>query len=60
MKEKTNKHYVSPADQFLAEFNRNHTNSPSQQAEIDKHKRIFEQRDDATAQEDTPNDKLWD
>ncbi len=60
MKEKTNKHYVSPADEFLAKFNRDHANSASQQAEIDKYKRLDEQRDNPAAPDNAPKDDLWD
>jgi hypothetical protein len=44
---KTDKHYISEIDKKLAEFDQSHANTPSQQAEIDKHQRVFDQRDKA-------------
>ena len=42
---RTNKHYVSPIDIKLAEFDKNHQKSASQLAEIAKYKRIRHLRD---------------
>ena len=42
---KTNKQFVSEIDKKLTEFDKTHTNTPSQKAEIDKHKRVFHLRD---------------
>ena len=39
------KAYVSPYDQFLFRFDKEHKKSPSQIKEIKKHERIFELRD---------------
>ncbi len=47
MQQKQDKAFVSELDQFLQTFDREHpTKSRSQQAEIDKHQRIAERRDD--------------
>ncbi|MCB1828010.1 MAG: hypothetical protein KDH94_06250 [Coxiellaceae bacterium] len=45
---KTDKHYVSEIDKKLAEFDQTHPKSASQQAEIDKHKRVYALRDNPT------------
>lgn len=42
---KTNKHYVSPIDIKLAQFDSTHSLSESQQAEIAKYKRVYDLRD---------------
>lgn len=42
---KVNKHYVSPIDEKLAEFDRTHAPTPAQQAEIDRHAWIQAKRD---------------
>lgn len=60
MKKKTNKHYVSPADRFLAEFNATHELSASQQAEVDKYNRLNELRDRPVDNEPKDDSKLWD
>ncbi|MDF1655807.1 MAG: hypothetical protein P1U34_11905 [Coxiellaceae bacterium] len=60
MKQKTDKHYVSPADKFLAEFNATHPNSASQQAEVDKYDKLDETRDNPEAPEPSSSDDLWD
>ncbi len=44
------KAYISPYDRFLHDFDKNHPQSASQQAEIKKHERIFALRDPATSQ----------
>jgi len=48
---KTDKHYVSEIDNELAEFDQSHPKSASQQAEIDKYKRVHELRDNPTVPE---------
>ncbi|MDF1796115.1 MAG: hypothetical protein P1U63_06215 [Coxiellaceae bacterium] len=60
MKQKTDKHYVSPADKFLAKFNATHANTASQQAEVDKYNKLDETRDNPEAPESTTDDSLWD
>ncbi len=60
MKQKTDKHYVSPADKFLAKFNATHANTDSQQAEVDKYNKLNETRDNPEAEESQPKDSLWD
>ncbi len=56
MLKKIDKHYVSPIDQKLAEFNRTHRPSASQKAEIAKYQRVFSLRDQSTASNsDLPN-----
>ena len=45
---KTDKHYVSKIDQKLTEFDQTHPKSAAQQAEIKKHQRVYEQRDNPT------------
>ncbi len=42
---KIDKHYVSPIDKKLAEFNATHPLSASQQAEVAKYNRIYYLRD---------------
>ena len=43
---KTNKHFVSEIDQFLAEFDRKHAKpSASQQKEAIKHRQVYDLRD---------------
>ncbi|KTD68758.1 MULTISPECIES: CBU_0585 family protein [Legionella] len=51
------KAYVSPYDKFLFEFDATHDKSASQIKEINKHKSIFEKRDN----KDYGNDKgeIW-
>ena len=39
------KNFVSEIDQMLADFDKNHSKSESQQAEIDKYTKISDQRD---------------
>lgn len=46
------KAYISPYDRFLYDFDNTHKKSPSQQAEIDKHKRIAELRDNVVPEQD--------
>lgn len=44
--EDIDKTYVSEYDKFLRAFDKEHPiKSPSQQAEIEKHRRVFEKRD---------------
>ena len=57
MPNKLNKHYVSPADQFLSDFDANHPLSPSQKSERDKHQALFEKRD--TPQPTKTIETLW-
>ena len=42
---KLNKAYVSPIDLFQAAFDKKHPKSASQQAEVNKHQKIFLKRD---------------
>ena len=42
-----NKAYISPIDEFLFKFDKNHEKSASQLKEIKKHERIFKLRDNA-------------
>jgi hypothetical protein len=51
------KAYVSPYDQFLAKFDATHEKSESQLQEINKHRLIFEHRDQAI-QPKVPNE-IW-
>lgn len=47
-KGKVLRHYVSPLDQFLAEFDKEHPGlSKSQKHEVNKYRRIYRLRDDA-------------
>lgn len=57
-KHKVDKHFVSEIDKKLAEFDRSHEPSPAQQAEIDKYKRVYKLRDDASAS-DPEQDDIW-
>ena len=52
------RHYVSEIDQRLAEFNRTHPWSATQQAEIDKYQRIYKMRNHAIPQKKKPS--IWD
>ncbi|WP_423063957.1 CBU_0585 family protein [Candidiatus Paracoxiella cheracis] len=45
--QKTEKNFVSKIDKKLAEFNRTHPKSASQDAEINKYKRLYKLRDHA-------------
>ena len=56
--EKIDKHYISEIDKQLAAFDATHANSPSQQMEIDKYRRINQLRDIPTAQT-AEDDDLW-
>lgn len=49
--------YVSDIDKKLSEFDSTHVPSPSQKAEMEKYKRIYELRDHAKKKE--PEVKLW-
>lgn len=57
--QKVNKHFVSDIDIKLKAFNESQPKSASQNAEIEKYKRIFELRDNADAQSITQGD-IWD
>lgn len=50
------KSYVSPVDEFLFTFDKNHPKTASQKREIEKHRRIAKKRDQAV---DGPLDTLW-
>lgn len=39
------KHYISDIDRALAEFNARHKKSESQQAEVEKYRRVYALRD---------------
>lgn len=57
--DKIDKHYVSPLDKFLTEFDKNNpAPSASQQHEINKYNRINRLRDDKTAT-DVKENSLW-
>lgn len=56
--QKTMKTYVSPIDKKLAEFDRSHEKSTSQQAEINKYQRIHKFRDHAIKEKKEKG--LWD
>ncbi|HSW71425.1 MAG TPA: CBU_0585 family protein [Gammaproteobacteria bacterium] len=43
--------YVSPLDQFLAHFDATHPPTPVQQREIDKYRRLYQSRDQSSAEE---------
>ena len=53
-----NKSYVSPYDEFLAEFENNHELSLSQQQERTKHSRIAKLRD--KSQLENASGEIWD
>ena len=55
---KTDKHYVSEIDKKLAEFEQSHPKTFSEQAEIDKHARVFHLRDHTELLKETEED-LW-
>lgn len=55
-KKKINKSYISEIDQFLTEFDRTHSLSASQQAEITKYKRIYHLRDVPVMSEHKPEE----
>jgi hypothetical protein len=52
-----NKAYISPIDEFLFKFDKNHEKSASQMREILKHKRIFQLRDNPVAPEN--KEEIW-
>lgn len=52
------KKYVSPYDQLLHGFDATHAPTASQQREINKHEKIFKQRDHANS--NTEENILWD
>ena len=51
-------HYVSDIDRRLADFDRTHEWSPSQRAEIEKYKTIYNQRDHVVSVKQKEN--IWD
>jgi hypothetical protein len=55
---KLKKHFVSDIDKKLKEFNETQPRSASQLAETEKYRKIFEQRDNANAQQDFQGD-IW-
>ena len=55
---KLKKHFVSDIDKKLAEFNASNPKSASQQAEIEKYRKIFELRDNADTKQDFQGD-IW-
>lgn len=57
--QKSNKHYVSNIDRFLAEFDRKHSPSAVQQAEINKYQRIYRLRDKITAAKKSLVEDRW-
>ncbi len=56
---KINRYYVSEIDKKMAEFNRSHKRSKSQQREYDKYQDVYAKRDNVseTTKQDTIN---WD
>lgn len=50
-KRKKNKFYISSIDRFQADFDKKHPKSASQQAEIEKYRRIILLRDTVLANE---------
>ncbi len=58
-KHQTQKNYTSKVDRQLANFDRSHPRSPSQEAEHRKYQRIHSLRDDPLA-EDQSKDSTWD
>ncbi len=48
-KDKLQLDYVSDVDKFLSDFKQKHPPTQSEQAEIDKHRPIFEKRDNPDA-----------
>lgn len=56
---KTDKHYVSAIDKKLAEFNETLKPTASQQAEIEKYRRIHSLRDDAESQYEKDGESLF-
>jgi len=55
---KIDKHFVSEIDKKMAEFDASHPKSASQQAEMNKYQRIYQQRDVPTEQ-NVIHDTLW-
>lgn len=58
-KDKINKHYVSPVDIKIREFDAIHQPSEAQQAEMKKYAAIYKKRDQATPAE-KPKKSIWD
>lgn len=56
---KIDKHFTSEIDKKLAEFDSTHIASPAQQAEFNKHQRIYQLRDVPT-ESCAPQGDLWD
>lgn len=51
-KQPIDRHYVSPLDKFLKQWNQEHPEkSPSQRAEIKKYARVFRLRDNPNAED---------
>lgn len=57
MFKKRNKAFVSSIDVFLRKFNISNPKSPAQQAEIEKHRRVFKLRDTPHTEKTTQD---WD
>lgn len=55
---KRDKHFVSKIDIKMAEFDATHTQSASQQAEYEKHQRIYQRRD-TPVETDGSKENLW-
>lgn len=51
------KAYISPIDRFLFEFDEDHKKSASQLAEIKKHEKIAQKRDNVAVS--TEDKKIW-
>jgi hypothetical protein len=56
---KINRYYVSEIDKKMAEFNRSHKRSKSQQQEYDKYQAIYAKRDQTSINTDS-DDINWD
>jgi hypothetical protein len=56
---KTLKKYISPIDIALAKFDKTHTLSASQTAEIEKYKRIYALRDHRRPLPVHPPENIW-
>ena len=52
--------YVSEIDKKMAQFNKTHPLSASQQEEYEKYQEIYALRDDPKAEREPQSDSLWD
>ena len=56
---KSNKKFVSDADHYLQAFNREHSKTPSQLAEIGKYEDVFLKRDVKVAEKHSEDNSIW-